>query len=91
MGGVVKRLVLDQLGFAPVFIALMLSILILAEGRADDVADNLNDNWANAVLQYVVFRAARGWEAFPKSAVPRGPPSPSRNRAFPPFLAAMKP
>ena len=53
VGGVARRLVLDQLGFAPVFIALMLSILILAEGRAHDVADNLKDNWADAVVQCV--------------------------------------
>lgn len=91
MGGVVKRLVLDQLGFAPVFIALMLSILLVAEGRADDVPDNLNDNWASAVLQYVVSRAVKGWKDFPQSAVPRGPSLLSRDRPVPPFLASVKP
>lgn len=51
---VVKRLVLDQFAFAPIFIAFMLATMLYLEGRGDDVTRHLEDNWASTLVQYVM-------------------------------------
>ncbi|POM76124.1 Hypothetical protein PHPALM_6678 [Phytophthora palmivora] len=40
-----KRLALDQLGFAPTFLPVFLSSVLTLEGHAQDIPDKLRNDW----------------------------------------------
>ena len=58
--GTAKRVLLDQIVFAPPFIAAFFSTAALLEGRPDDIPRRLRDGWGSAVLaNYQLWPAAQ--------------------------------
>jgi len=58
--GTAKRVLLDQIVFAPPFIAAFFSAAALLEGRPDDIPRRLRDGWGSAVIaNYQLWPAAQ--------------------------------
>lgn len=58
---VVKRVALDQLGFAPIAIAIILSFLIIVQGDAEHLKARLNSEYFTSLkMNYVLWPAAQG-------------------------------
>ena len=56
----VKRVLVDQIAFAPPFIAAFFVAAATLEGRADDAPRRLREGWASAVLaNYSLWPAAQ--------------------------------
>lgn len=58
---VVKRVALDQLGFAPIAIAIILSFLVAVQGDAEHLKARLNSEYFTSLkMNYVLWPAAQG-------------------------------
>lgn len=62
IGPVLQRVALDQLGFAPLFIALVFATISVFQGArtVDEIKDRLKAGWAGAVMtNYKIWPAAQ--------------------------------